>query len=94
MSDLSVRTSNALYFSWAQKLYYPIISVVTEHIRTRRAQKEARAAFNNICHLDDKMLNDIGVSREEVDWALSLPLEVNASKAVFMKARRRREGEK
>jgi uncharacterized protein YjiS (DUF1127 family) len=46
--------------------------------------------------LDDHMLKDIGVTRDEVEWAAGLPLTVNAALALEERAfqRRRREPQK
>ncbi len=56
----------------------------------RKAQKEARDAFMTTLGLDDRMLEDIGVTREEAQWAAGLPLEINAARALHARARRRR----
>ena len=40
--------------------------------------------------LDDYMLDDIGVTREELEWAIRLPLRINAALALHDRARRRR----
>ena len=40
-----------------------------------RALRVRRQAFLNTRRLDDRMLADIGVTREEVEWAAGLPLE-------------------
>jgi|GEM_PF-2176343 len=56
----------------------------------RRNLREARAAFMHVAHLEDRMLDDMGVTREEVLWAASLPLEVNAALALEARAARRR----
>lgn len=61
--------------------------------RTRCAQREARDAFRNTLRLDDHLLDDIGVTRDEVEWAARLPLDENASHALFARAKRRREGD-
>ncbi len=61
--------------------------------RIRRDQRDARDAFLHLLHLDKKRLDDIGVTREEVDWAAKLPLEICASKALHERARKRRIGE-
>lgn len=42
--------------------------------------------------LDDHMLDDIGITREELEWAIRLPLRVNAALALHDRARRRRTG--
>lgn len=39
---------------------------------------------------DDFLLNDIGVTREEIRWAAGLPLSVNAALALEERAFRRR----
>jgi uncharacterized protein YjiS (DUF1127 family) len=43
--------------------------------------------------LDDHMLKDIGVTREEVEWAASLPLTTNAALALEERAFKRRRYE-
>ncbi|WP_282605429.1 DUF1127 domain-containing protein [Pelagibius sp. Alg239-R121] len=58
----------------------------------RRSYREARAAFMQNVYLDDKLLDDIGVTREEVDWAAGLPVQINAALALHARARRRRSG--
>lgn len=58
--------------------------------RLRKSQRDARDAFMRSLRLDDKILDDIGVTREEVEWAAGLPLEVNASSALYARARARR----
>lgn len=52
---------------------------IRQRLEKRRDLKQARAAFLNVAHLDDRLLEDIGVTREEVQWAASLPLEMNAA---------------
>ncbi len=47
--------------------------------RTLRAQKEARDAFQHVLALDDHMLDDIGVTRANVEWAANQPLTTSAS---------------
>lgn len=51
----------------------------------RRAAREARLAFSRWLSLDARMLEDAGVTREEVDWAAGLPLHVDA--ALMLRAR-------
>ncbi|MEM8950713.1 MAG: hypothetical protein AAGA21_23220 [Pseudomonadota bacterium] len=57
--------------------------------RQRRDLKEARDAFIHMAYLDDRILDDIGATREEVQWALSLPLERNAALALRARAAKR-----
>ncbi|MCP5071896.1 MAG: DUF1127 domain-containing protein [Rhodobacteraceae bacterium] len=59
-------------------------------LKTRRSNRVSRAAFMSTVHLDDALLNDIGVTREEVEWAARLPLSVNAARALHRKAQARR----
>ena len=42
-------------------------------------------------NFDDYMLRDIGVTRDEVQWAAGLPLTVNAAVALEERALRRRQ---
>ena len=52
----------------------------------------ARRRIVNLGSFDDHMLKDIGVSRSEIEWAVGLPLTVNAALALEEKAFRRRHG--
>ena len=58
--------------------------------RTARNWKAKRriAALSNF---DDYMLRDIGITRDEVQWAAGLPLTVNAAVALEERAYRRRQ---
>ncbi len=40
--------------------------------------------------LDDHLLDDIGITREELEWAIRLPLHINAALALRDRAERRR----
>ena len=60
-------------------------------LTTRHENRVTRRAFMNTFRLDDKMLDDIGITREELEWAASLPLRVNASHALYARARKRRD---
>ena len=50
----------------------------------------ARRAVARLDRLDDHMLRDIGLTREDLQWAAGLPLTVNAALAMDERARRRR----
>ena len=54
---------------------------------------QVRRLIRNMLELDDAMLDDIGLRRDEVQWAGRLPLTVNASIAMYERARRRRHAE-
>ena len=58
--------------------------------RIRRDQRIARAAFLHVLALDDRALDDIGLTREEAMWGARLPLRVDAAKAAHARSRKRR----
>ncbi len=60
------------------------------NIRRRRDHHLDRAAFLNLTRLDERLLDDIGVTREDVAWAVALPIEVNAALALRERVERRR----
>jgi uncharacterized protein YjiS (DUF1127 family) len=43
---------------------------------------QAKRAVKNLWQLDDHMLNDMGLTREEVAWAITRPLSINAVQAL------------
>jgi uncharacterized protein YjiS (DUF1127 family) len=49
----------------------------------------ARRAVRQMLEWDDRTLSDIGVQRDEVQWASTLPLTVNATLALEDRAQRR-----
>lgn len=54
---------------------------------------KAKRRIAALADLDDYMLRDIGVTRDEVQWAAGLPLTLNAALALEERAfRRRRAG--
>ena len=61
-------------------------------LETRRQNRDRRDAFLNMLRLDDNILDDIGVTRAEVDAAARLPLNLNAADALTATARARRKG--
>ena len=61
-------------------------------LETRRQNRDRRDAFLNMLRLDDNILDDIGVTRAEVDAAARLPLHLNAADALTATARARRKG--
>jgi uncharacterized protein YjiS (DUF1127 family) len=50
----------------------------------------AKRRVTRIGDMDDHMLRDIGVTREEVQWAAGLPITVNAALALEERSFRRR----
>ncbi|MGI9499916.1 MAG: hypothetical protein ACR2P3_07755 [Geminicoccaceae bacterium] len=61
--------------------------------RRHHALKDARAAFMHTVYLEDRLLDDMGVTKEEVLWAASLPLEENAALALQARAAEKRAAE-
>ena len=57
---------------------------------TRRIGKINRDAFLHLLKLDDELLDDIGVTRDSVRWAASLPLSEDAARALEETTIRRR----
>jgi uncharacterized protein YjiS (DUF1127 family) len=51
---------------------------------------KAKRRIVRLGDLDDHLLRDIGVTREEVEWAAGLPLTVNSALALEERAFRRR----
>ena len=49
-----------------------------------------RQAFLHTVALNDRMLDDIGLTRSEVEWAAQLPLKLNAAIEIRRVANRRR----
>jgi uncharacterized protein YjiS (DUF1127 family) len=60
-------------------------SIVGQLIRNWRA----RRAVARLDLLDDRMLRDIGLTREDLRWASGLPLSVNAALAMEQRSRNR-----
>jgi uncharacterized protein YjiS (DUF1127 family) len=55
-----------------------------------RANRERRDAFVDMLRLDDAILDDIGVTRAELNRAARLPLRIDAARALADAARTRR----
>ena len=65
---------------------YGIVSLLRRVSRNWKAKRRIAALSN----FDDYMLRDIGVTRDEIQWAAGLPLTVNAALALEERAFRRR----
>ena len=66
---------------------YGIVSLLRRTARNWKAKRRIAALGN----FDDYMLRDIGITRDEVQWAAGLPLTVNAAIALEQRAFRRRQ---
>lgn len=68
---------------------YGAVSFIRRLLRNWKARRRIVALGN----FDDYMLKDIGITRDEVQWAAGLPLTVNAAFALEERAfKRRRDG--
>jgi len=56
-----------------------LIAKAITYLETRRQQVTNRLAFKNLLTLEANILQDIGVTREDVIWASKLPLSQNAA---------------
>ncbi|WP_309664959.1 DUF1127 domain-containing protein [Tabrizicola sp.] len=66
-----------------------LFSRVRGTMTARYEDRIARKAFIKTFSLSDRMLDDIGVTREEVEWAACLPIQVDAADALSERARTR-----
>jgi len=66
---------------------FGIVSFARRLARNWKAKRRIVALGN----FDDYMLQDIGITRDEVQWAAGLPLTVNAAVALEERAFRRRQ---
>jgi uncharacterized protein YjiS (DUF1127 family) len=66
---------------------YGIVSFLRRVKRNWKAKRRIAALGS----FDDYMLRDIGVTRDEIQWAVGLPLTVNAALALEERAFRRRQ---
>jgi len=67
---------------------YGVVSFARRLARNWKAKRRIVALGD----FDDYMLQDIGITRDEVQWAAGLPLTVNAAVALEERAFRRRHG--
>lgn len=68
-----------------------LLSDVTASISLFLARLERRRRFRALLAYDDRTLDDMGVTRHEIERAAGLPLHVNAAVEVHRVARLRRE---
>ncbi len=66
-----------------------LIQRILQWMETRREQRENRDAFSHLLALDDSLLQDIGVTRGEVEKAARQPLAENAAQSLHEATRNR-----
>lgn len=71
---------------WLQGLF----ARLRDYWKHRKSLVEDRRAFETMLALDEVTLRDIGVSRDELEWANRLPLGFNAAREARKAAERRR----
>jgi uncharacterized protein YjiS (DUF1127 family) len=70
-----------------------LVERLREAWATWQRYRERRDAFANLLTRDDRTLSDIGVLRDEVEWAAGLPFYVDAARALHDRASGRRLAE-
>jgi len=55
-----------------------LCKTISKYIATRYNQRIDRQAFEQMHRLDDRMLKDLGITRQDVKWASRLPLSEDA----------------
>ncbi len=63
---------------------------IVSFLRRVKRNWDAKRRIAALADFDDYMLRDIGITRDEVQWAAGLPLTVNAALALEERAYRRR----
>jgi uncharacterized protein YjiS (DUF1127 family) len=71
-----------------------LFAKLRDHWKRRKSLIEDRRAFETMLALDEVILRDIGVSRDEVEWASRLPMEFHAARELKKVAERRRRSER
>lgn len=78
---------------WNFAILGKLRSKITDALERYRAYREAciaREAFRNMLTLDDDILDDIGVTRNNVEWASQLPIHLSAAQALEKTRKRAR----
>lgn len=68
-----------------------MVSVWAKKFQTVFVRWANRRAVYRLSVMDDRLLSDIGLTREDVTWALSLPGETDPSEALNDLVQRRRD---
>ena len=72
---------------------FSLTQMFKKSVQAQLANWQRRRQFKRLLDLDDRLLDDIGLIREEVIWGAGLPLNINASLVAHNKARQRRRVE-
>ncbi|MEE9333427.1 MAG: DUF1127 domain-containing protein [Granulosicoccaceae bacterium] len=75
------------FHNLAMPIANPLIRLEAYLVK-RRNRRLDRSAMKDLLSMDDNTLNDIGISRGDVQWASNLPLSVSATTELDFIARR------
>ena len=67
-----------------------LLAAATAGLARVRLAWNRRRRLARMRDLDDRVLDDIGITRDELEWALGLPFEANAALDLERRARARR----
>jgi len=87
MTWMTVETRESQDFPHLATAFRGLTAAFRGAYRQYREDRLRRDAFLNLLTLDDVTLDDIGVTRDAVNRAARLPLEVNAARALQCRAR-------
>lgn len=85
---MAYQECNDLHGAWAnqtdtisttRRFMRDVYCGLVNYLARRRQQKLDRDAFRNMLLLDDDILDDIGVTRSNVEWASQLPMHLSAA---------------
>lgn len=85
--------SNNLVSTLASKFRH-LVKRRLQDFQQYRSNRIDRLAFQSLVKLDDRVLNDIGVTRGDVIWANKLPLAMNAAQELNKISKTRRHEER
>lgn len=68
--------------------HFELLKSLPKRLWARWSEWRSRRGLNDIAKLSDDMLRDIGVSRDDIRWASSQPLDVDAAEMLNRLARR------
>jgi len=85
-SSESLKVKLQLRVHWCLR---KILSDIGSYLIRKHNQRVDRQAFNHLLALDESLLKDIGVTRNDVLWASNLPISEDASAKLNEIARRK-----
>ena len=83
------RATPETLMTWMPSLVIKAVQALTHYVSRKYNQRLDRQAFNYLLTLDENLLRDIGVTKQDILWASQLPLEVDAAARIEEIAKRR-----